>query len=81
MNNNKLSYFKHLCAHKSKTDLINEINDAPLKKNEAEFIVDCVFNLSYKELQTKYNLSRNGCYKRKLKIIDKLYLFFFNKIN
>lgn len=75
--NNKTSYFNQLLKHKRKTELIQEIKEAPLKENDAEFLIDCILKLSYKDMENKYNLTKDGVYKKKLRCIEKLSSFLF----
>lgn len=76
-NKSKLTIFKNDLFTKPKSIIIAELNDAPLKAREVEFMTDIINGASYKELQDKYNLSLNGVYNKKVTCINKLYRYLF----
>lgn len=74
--NNKLNYFNSLLQKKSKSEMIAQIKDSPIKQKDVDFFCDVVNQFSYNELMEKYSMSLAGCYQRKMRCIE----IFFNYI-
>lgn len=78
--NNKFHYFKNLVMTKAKSELLNLIQDSPLKPKDIEFLSDIVRQLSYKELKDKYRITADGIYKKKVRCINRFIEFYLSEL-
>ncbi|MCQ2598444.1 MAG: hypothetical protein MJ181_11435 [Treponema sp.] len=79
MSNNKNAFFKSLIQNCSKSELIEKLKDSPLKPEDILFLSDCVHQLSYNELIEKYQMTKDGIYKRKTRCIERFMTYWLNR--
>ena len=77
---NAVAYYSYKIQTTSRTLLINEINEAPLKIKEKTFILDIVDGLSYRELAQKWQISKSRVSKWKRTLFEKLHQADMRKI-
>ena len=70
-----ISYYARKIKTSNKKVLIQELEMAPLRKIEFNFMLDIVEGLSYKELAIKYNKSEKSIYQIKHDLFIRLHQF------
>ena len=65
-----VAYFTRKIRTTSRNALQAEIEDAPLKDQDRNFLTDIIAGMSYKELAAKYRKSESRIYKWKRKIYE-----------
>ena len=63
-----------------KSELIQQLEDAPIRKNEVDFMKDIIDGMQYKELSAKYNKSISRLVQWKREICTKLLQYDMQKL-
>lgn len=79
MSNNKNAFFKKMVQTNSKSEMIAKLNDSPLKPEDILFLSDCILQLPYNEMIEKYQMTKDGIYKRKTRCIERFMTFWLNR--
>lgn len=67
-----VTYFNQKYQTTSRSIMLQQLQDAPIKKNEVKFMIDVMDGMQLKELSEKYNLSISRIVKWKRDICTKL---------
>lgn len=70
-----VAYFDNKIKTTSRSTLIAQIEDAPLKDSEKNFLYDIIKGMSYKELSVKYKKSEARIYQIKRDIFERMTRF------
>lgn len=74
-----VSFVQHRFQTTSRCELLNEIQDAPLKDKDRDLVVKFLEGYSYKELAIHFNLSESRISKWKRSVFERLFVYWRSK--
>lgn len=69
---NAVAYYSYKISHSNKSILLKEINEAPLKNKEIQFLLNIIEGDSYRELSQKWHISESRVAKWKRSLFEKM---------
>lgn len=75
-----VAYYSRKIKTTKRSTLYDQIEDAPLKKAERNFLFDIIEGLSYKELAIKYCKSESRIYKWKRELFERMHKYDTQKL-
>lgn len=76
-----VAYYTRKIRSTPRSRLYDEIEDAPLKKQDRNFLYDIIEGLSYKELSIKYCKSQSRIYKWKRELFERMHKYDTQKLS
>lgn len=70
-----VAYYTRKIRTTDRIVLLDQLDRAPLRKNDRRFMFDVIEGLTYKELAEKYNKSESRIYSWKRELFEKLTLY------
>ena len=74
-----VAYITRLIRTTGRADLIELLDNSPLKQRDTALLLDYADGVSYKELAVKYGKTEGAIYAQKRKIYEQLHFFLVQK--
>ena len=78
---NSVAYYTNKIRFTERPVLLSELQRAPLKKRDYQFVLDIIEGYSYKELAFKYNKSESRICKWKREIFTQLHQYDIRRLS
>lgn len=75
-----VAYYSRKIRTTTRSQLYDQIEDAPLKRADRNFLYDIIEGLSYKELSLKYSKSESRIYKWKRELFERMHKYDTQKL-